>query len=89
MIPNLPILPDSMFYGLAIMGALASAVYIASASRTNELRREDKLHELNAAVRANKTSDKLADIYTAVAHGDPVDRDYWSETARAFAGEEI
>ena len=82
MITNFPILPDSIFNALVILGALATAVYITSADET--ARREDKVREFKIAVEKNRKSQTLADYYTAVADSDPYDRDYWDETAELF-----
>lgn len=82
MITNFPILPDSIFNALVILGALATAVYITSADETT--RREDKVREFKIAVEKNRKSQTLADYYTAVADVDPDDRDYWDETAELF-----
>ena len=82
MITNFPILPDSIFNALVILGALATAVYITSADET--ARREDKVREFKIAVEKNRKSQTLADYYTAVADCDPYDRDYWDETAELF-----
>ena len=80
--PNFPILPDSIFNALVILGALATAVYITSADET--ARREDKVREFKIAVEKNRKSQTLADYYTAVADCDPYDRDYWDDTAELF-----
>ena len=82
MITNFPILPDSIFNALVILGALATAVYITSADET--ARREDKVREFKIAVEKNRKSQTLADYYTAVADCDPYDRDYWDDTAELF-----
>ncbi len=74
-ISNFPILPDSIFNALAILGALAAAVYIASG-------REDNVREI--AVEKSRSSHELSDYYNAAANGDPDDRDYWVETAEMF-----
>ena len=85
MSPNFPILPDSAATILAALGLIAIIVYIAaSAAEMRAIRRENTIRELKADVRADKTSDKLADCYSAVAHGDPADCDYWQETAELF-----
>lgn len=82
MITNFPILPDSIFNALVILGALATAVYITS---TDEAAcRENKVCELKIVVEINGKSQTLADYYTAVADSDPYDRDYWDETAELF-----
>ena len=83
MITNFPILPDSIFNALVVMGALATAVYITSTDEA--ARREDKVREFKIAVEKNRKSQTLADYYTAVADMDPDDRDYWDETAKKFA----
>lgn len=82
MITNFPILPDSIFNALVILGALAAAVYITSADEA--ARREDKVREFKIAVEKNRKSQTLADYYTAVADCDPYDRDYWDDTAELF-----
>lgn len=83
MITNFPILPDSIFNALVILGALATAVYITSTDEA--ARREDKVREFKIAVEKNRKSQTLADYYTAVADVDHYDRDYWDETAKEFA----
>lgn len=80
--PNFPILPDSIFNALVILGALATAVYITSTDEA--ARREDKVREFKIAVEKNRKSQTLADYYTAVADCDPYDRDYWDDTAELF-----
>lgn len=82
MITNFPILPDSIFNALVILGALATAVYITSTDEA--ARREDKVREFKIAVEKNRKSQTLADYYTVVADGDFDDRDYWDETAKQF-----
>lgn len=82
MITNFPILPDSIFNALVILGALATAVYITSTDEA--ARREDKVREFKIAVEKNRKSQTLADYYTAVADCDPYDRDYWDDTAELF-----
>ena len=82
MISNFPILPDSIFNALVILGALAAAVYITSTDEA--ARRENKVREFKIAVEKNRKSQTLADYYTAVADVDPDDRDYWDETAELF-----
>lgn len=82
MISNFPILPDSIFNALVILGALATAVYITSTDEA--ARREDKVREFKIAVEKNRKSQTLADYYTAVADCDPYDRDYWDDTAELF-----
>ncbi len=80
--PNFPILPDSIFNALVILGALATAVYITSTDEA--ARREDKVREFKIAVEKNRKSQTLADYYTVIADIDPDDRDYWDETAELF-----
>ena len=82
MITNFPILPDSIFNALVILGALATAVYITSTDEA--ARRENKVCEFKIAVEKNRKSQTLADYYTAVADCDPYDRDYWDDTAELF-----
>lgn len=82
MISNFPILPDSIFNALVILGALATAVYITSTDEA--ARRENKVREFKIAVEKNRKSQTLADYYTAVADCDPYDRDYWDDTAELF-----
>lgn len=82
MISNFPILPDSIFNALVILGALAAAVYITSTDET--ARKENKVREFKIAVENNRKSQTLADYYTAAADGDPDDCDYWDDTAELF-----
>lgn len=82
MITNFPILPDSIFNALVILGALATAVYITSEDEA--ARKENKVREFKIAVEKNRKSQALADYYTDVAYGDPDDYDYWDDTAELF-----
>lgn len=79
------ILPDSIGYLLLIFGAVAVAAYLkATIADIKAARRERKIREFNAVVRADKVSRQLADYYTAVAYGDSDDFGYWEETAKQF-----
>lgn len=86
--PNLPVLPDSIGYLLVAFGVAAVVVYLKETIADIKVaRRERKVREFEAAVRADKVSRQLADYYTAAANGDPEDFDYWEETAKQFKGE--
>lgn len=88
MILNSPVLPDSIAGLFCILGAIAVGVYIRySIADMKTVRHENRIREFRAAVKTNKTSQTLADYYTAAAYGDPDDCDYWTETARQFKGD--
>lgn len=78
-ISNFPILPDSIFNALVVMGALAAAVYIAEDNvRTARMKNTPCEEE------APKTARRIAELYVTAACGDAEDCGYWYDTAELF-----